>query len=159
MKRIVFLVIALLSSCNDKAVSDVPKTEVVDPNDISMGDYIHDSLPEALLIRIKATTDVFEPIDGISYEQAVDLYKRDIDPESNLVIWEEMVRAFQTFCLENCQSMEKKKEVYKVLLLTSMFPEDEVFNQLEPRILSPEDVKKINSLYTINPQPISVVKE
>ena len=38
----------------------------------------------------------------MSYEQAVDLYKRDLDPEANLVLWEEVVRAHKIFCQKRC---------------------------------------------------------
>ena len=55
-----------------------------------------------MLKRIRATTDTFERIDGMSYEQAVDLYKRDLDPEANLVLWEEVVRAHKIFCQKRC---------------------------------------------------------
>ena len=44
----------------------------MDPNDIQFGDYIHGTLPEELLNRIKATTDVFESVDGVTFEKAVD---------------------------------------------------------------------------------------
>ncbi|MCJ8312960.1 MAG: hypothetical protein HRU38_12305 [Saccharospirillaceae bacterium] len=50
-----------------------------------------------MLVRIKNTTDTFEIVDAITYEMAVDLYKRDYDPESILVIWEEMARVYNDF--------------------------------------------------------------
>jgi|GEM_PF-2457692 len=159
MKRVVFVIFVLLTSCNDEQVQGELKTQLIDPNEITMGGYVHEKFSDEFLSRIKATTDIFEPIDGISHEQAVDMYKRDIDPESNLMIWEEMARAFTSFCQEGCQLLSRKKEVYKALLLASMFPEEDVFNQLEPQILTADDVKKLNALYTLTPQPIAVVQE
>ena len=49
------------------------KVITVDPKDLQLSPYMHKELPAALLKRIKATTDTFEKIDGMSYVQAVDL--------------------------------------------------------------------------------------
>lgn len=150
-----------VSEAIDIIMAQIPKAEsqIMNPEDISRGEYIHENLPKSFLKRVKATTDVFEPIDGISYEQAVDLYKRDPDPEKNIVLWEEMARVFELFCEQNCKSLDKKQEVYKALLIISMFPSDQVNQYLEPQILTKTEVKSLTSMYNLAPQPIPVFKE
>ena len=108
--------------------------------------------------RIKFTTNTFEAIDGISYEQAIDLYRRDLHPEDNIFIWEEMARVFISFCKENCETSEKKKEVYTALLLASMFHKKEVYSQLGPQILTPSEVDEITDSYQLDPAPLPVVR-
>jgi hypothetical protein len=157
--RAVLLILALvLTACKEGVPEETSEIVRMNPDELSYNDYVHDELPEPLLLRIKATTDVFEPVDGISYEQAVDMYRRDPDPESNLVIWEEMARVFLVFCETRCDSPERKFEAYKALLLASMFPPDAVMEQLQPRALRSEDVKDIISMYGLPPEPIPVIR-
>lgn len=138
-----------------------PKPDITEmnPNDIAYNQYVHETLPDDLLKRIKATTDVFEVIDGVSYEEAVDLYKRDLHPEDNLIIWEEMVRVFKTFCPSQCSSLDKKKEVYRAVLITSMFPKNEVFEKTQPHILTESEMQKLIAMYQLEPQPIEVFQQ
>lgn len=134
------------------------ETTLVDPNDIQFNHYVHESLPDELLVRIKATTDIFESIDGVSYEQAVDLYKRDLDPESNLVIWEEMVRVYKLFCLSRCSEPTEKADVYRTLLLRSMFNNEETLQRIELQSITKNDALEIITKYKLKAVPISVYK-
>lgn len=131
----------------------------MDPNQIQMNGYVHESLPQDMLKRIKVTTDTFEVVDGISYEMAIDLYKRDVDPESNLVIWEEMSRVYNIFCKSRCDSAAERKEVYRALLLRSMFSSQESLSRLQPTVLSLTEAKSIISQYKLDAKPIDVLQK
>jgi hypothetical protein len=130
----------------------------LDPKDIQLSPYQHNDLPPSLLKRIKATTDAFEKVDGVSYEQAVDLYKRDVDPESNLVLWEEMVRAYKTFCKGRCETKPEQIDVYRTLLLRTMFSEDESLKRSKLAVLSVSEARAVMKLYRLAPKPIDVVQ-
>jgi hypothetical protein len=130
----------------------------VNPNDIQFGPYRHQDLPPELLKRIRATTDVFEKVDGLSYEKAVDLYKRDLNPEENLVLWEEMVRAYTAFCKSRCSTAPERADVYRALLLRTMFEEAEAVSRTQPKVLAPAEVRAVVKLYRLPPKPIDVVK-
>lgn len=136
-----------------------PETQLMDPNEIAYSDYQHESFPEPFLNRIKATTDAFEEIDGISFEQAVDLYRRDFDPESNIIIWEEMVRVYLLYCDKNCPDLATKKDVYNALLLASMFPKEEAIARVDAGKLTKADIVEIVSDYSLAPEPINVYKD
>ncbi|GGC67059.1 hypothetical protein [Undibacterium terreum] len=129
----------------------------IDPNKIRFSPILHEELPPAMLKRIKAITDTFESIDGISYTQAVDLYKRDRDPEANLVIWDEMLKAYKSFCRFRCKTDVERMDVYRVLLLRSMFSEDEAVRQAKPRVLSPVETRAAMKYYHLAPKPIDLV--
>jgi len=134
-------------------------TKLMDPNDIAYSDYQHDVFSDEFLARIKVTTDAFEEIDGISYEQAIDLYRRDVDPESNIVVWEEMARVYKAYCENGCDDMAVKKDVYNTLLLASMFPKEQVMAQVKTEKLNPIEIEKIISSYALAPEPLPVVRD
>lgn len=130
----------------------------MNPKDIQFSEYHHKELPPDLLKRIKATTDTFAPIDGISYEKAVDLYKRDINPESNLVLWEEMVKAYKAFCKSRCTTGPERMDVYRSLLLRSMFTDSEALKRANLKVLQPSEALAVMKLYRLPPKPINVVQ-
>jgi hypothetical protein len=111
-----------------------------------------------LLKRIKATTDTFEKIDGLSYEKAVDLYRRDVNPEENLILWEEMAKAYNTFCKSRCSTQAERMDVYRSLLLRSMLPANEALEQAKLQVLKPSEAIAVMKLYRLPPKPIDVVE-
>ena len=141
------------------AVHAQEKVITMDPKQIQLSGYMHESLTQDMLRRIKVTTDTFEVVDGVSYEKAVDLYKRDLDPESNLVIWEEMARVYNIFCKTRCNTAAKRKEVYLALLLRSMFTSEESIARLQPNVLSLTEAKSIVSQYKLEAKPIDVIQQ
>jgi len=154
-------ILALFVAASGLACSLAPaqQTAVMDPDKIQMGPYRHSRLPATLLQRIRATTDTFESIDGVTYEEAVDLYKRDLNPEENLLLWEEMAKAYKSFCRDRCATSEERMDVYRTLLLRSMFSNEEVLTRSDLKVLSSTEAKEIMQLYTLPPKPIDVVQE
>lgn len=132
------------------------KTETQNSQEIQLGPIRHQSLPTDLLKRIRAVTDLFEPVDGISFDAAVDLYKRDLHPEQNLVLFEEMARAYEYFCKSRCTATTEKQDVYQTLLLRTMFEDDEVKRRVQVKVLKPQEVEVIIKLYKLPPMPIEV---
>lgn len=130
----------------------------MNPKDIQFSDYRHKELQPALLKRIKATTDTFEIVDGLSYEKAVDLYKRDLNPEENLVLWEEMVKGYKSFCGKRCKSSEERMDVYRLLLLRSMFDDQESLKRANLKVLNSSEAVAVLKLYRLPPKPLDVVK-
>ena len=148
----VLMIISLGCFAEEKVVE-------MDPNDIQMNGYVHKFLPEELLSRIKATTDTFEIVDGMSYEKAVDLYKRDLDPEANLVIWEEMARVYNQFCKSRCGTAAERMDVYRALLLRSMLPNEQALSRLQPKVITASEAANIVSQYKLAAKPIDVIQK
>jgi hypothetical protein len=128
------------------------------PKDVQLSGYHQKELPASLLARIKATTDTFEVVDGIAYEDAVDLYKRDVNPEENLVLWEEMARAYKIFCKSRCTSTDERMDVYRSLLLRTMYTESEALRKSRLKVLQPSEAAAAMQLYRLPPKPIAVVQ-
>lgn len=116
--------------------SDVQR---VDPSTVQLGPIQRDSLSPEQMERIRKLQAVFVEVDGMSVEQWVDNFKRDLDPDRELEIWEVMAKAYTSFCSTRTLSSEAKREVYKVVLLRSMASEQEVLQRLDLEILTKDD--------------------
>ena len=134
------------------------KVTTMNPNDVQFSPYRHTELAPALLKRIRATTEVFERVDGLSYEMAVDLYKRDANPEERLVLWEEMAKAYVSFCKKRCSTAPERLDVYGALLLRTVLEEQEAIQLTQPKVLSLAEVRSVVTLYRLPVKPIDVVK-
>jgi len=151
------LLLAALLLCQTLAVAQ--STITVNPKNIQHGEYLHAELAPALLQRIRATTDVFEKIDGIYFEQAVDMYRRDLNPEKELVIWEEMAKAYLAFCKLRCATDNERKDVYQALLLHTMYSESQAVQRATPKVLSMTEVLTVVKLYRLSERPIEVLQK
>lgn len=154
MYKLLIVLITCTLSMNSFAEKN---TAVVDPNSIQASKYIHQSLPTNLLKRIKAIKDVFETVDGISYEQAVDLYRRDLNPEKELVIFEEIAKVYQSYCNSHCKTKTEKEDVYRLLVTRSMFTKKETLLRFAPMTLRKEQIESILNQYTLAAKPIDVM--
>lgn len=132
--------------------------EWIDPNEIQRGPVVHDKLPDELMARIKNVHATFAEVDGTTLESWVDDFQRDLDPEGNIEIWEDMQIAYNSHCNERDLSLDAKKEVYKIVLMRSMMPDDDVLSRLEPKHLTPEDVRTILAAYPGEAKPIDVIR-
>jgi hypothetical protein len=150
--------VLLAAFLSGASLCSAQELKTIDPNKVQLSGYHHSELPPALLARIKMTTDTFESIDGISYEMAVDLYKRDVEPEDNLVLWEEMMRAYKMFCTGRCSSADERKDVYTSLLLRTAYPEDEALKRSRLTVLQPSEAEAVMKLYRLPAKPIEVVR-
>jgi len=135
------------------------ETVLMNPNDVKLGSVLHSELSEALLKRIRTLSDTFEIVDGISYEKSVDLYKRDLDPESNIVIYEEMARVYNKFCASRCSTQDERMDVYRLVLLRSMFSNEETLKRANLKAVSTSEAVKIVGLYKLKEQPIVVIQK
>jgi hypothetical protein len=70
-----------------------------------------------------------------------------------------MARVYNIYCKSKCESSAKRKEVYKALLLRSMYPSDQALAELQPKAISAVDAKEIILQYKLAPQPIEVMKK
>ena len=156
MRKLILAV--MIGSISASSVAQ-DKVILIDPNKIQMNGYVYKELPKKLLERIKATTDVFEIVDGVTFDKAVDLYKRDVNPEENLIIWEEMARVYQLFCKSRCSPPDEKMDVYRTLLLRSMFSKAETMARLDNKILSRKQAEFIVDQYRLEAKPIDVVSK
>lgn len=117
--------------------------EWIDPGQIQSGPSQHESLTDEQLARLRKIYNVFAEVDGQPIEVWIDNFKRDVDPDQELAVWEIMASAYSQYCDDRELSLEAKQEVYQVVLLRSMVSEDEVLQHLELEVLSVDDAREV----------------
>jgi hypothetical protein len=126
-----------------KPTATQPQVQWVDPNTIQRGPIIRDSLTPEQMDRVRKLQAVFAGIDGQTVEQWVDDFKRDLDPDRELGVWEVMAKAYTSYCSDRSLSPEAKREVFKIVLLRSAAPEQDVLEHLELKMLSRKDAIEV----------------
>lgn len=157
VSTLVLIGMMALTGCDRASTSSDAKTQWIDPKTLEPGPIAHESLTEDQMSRIQRLRKVFSEVDSSPLEKWVDDFKRDVDLESELRIWENMATAYETFTASKNLTLSAKKEVYKVVLLRSGAPEEEVLKHSELKILSEKDEREIMALFTNKPEPIQVV--
>jgi hypothetical protein len=161
---VVLLCVTLLSCGSDKnEQSETRKGEAVDwesvpPGKIAKSPVRHDSLTENQMVRIKHIQEVFREVYPLSTEEWIDGFRRDVEPEGEIVLWEELARAYSLFLKEYNLSMSQKHEVYAVLMKRSMMEPERVLDELTLNYISEEQAMRAMELYRMAPVPPTVIK-
>ncbi len=146
-----------LSSCSNTAIEIPPESGTVvvedvrtgeiqwiDPNELQQGPIKRDLLTAEQMKRITALQKVFVEIDKQTVDQWADNFKRDLNPDNELAIWERMASVYSRYCDKHQQlTLDAKQEVYKVVLLRSMASPDDVIARLELTILTEQDAREV----------------
>ena len=148
----------VVSDSDDSLVSTNPTPKIIDPNDDGFDEIQHAGFTDDFLARIKAVTDLFEEVDGVSYDEAVKLYEADPTPESNLAVSEEMARVYTKYCETDCPDLATKKEVYQVVLFAGMLPADDVVELMNVDSITKDDIREIVSQYSLEPDVIEKIE-
>jgi hypothetical protein len=94
-------------------------------SNLKEGPIRHTELPAALVARIKAYKRILDDADPTTLEQAIDNFKRDSNPENELVIWERIASTYQLYLTENpTTDFATRREVCAVLIGASMGVDD-----------------------------------
>ena len=100
-------------------------------SDIQFGPIRHPVLPGDFIERIKAFKKILGDVDSVPIEQTIDNFKRDADPESELVIWERIASTFQLYLSHKPTTDSAiRKGIFAVLLGASMGINDVVVEEL-----------------------------
>ena len=148
----------VVSDSDDSLISTNPTPKIIDPNDDGFEEIQHAGFTDDFLARIKAVTDLFEEVDGVSYDEAVKLYEADPTPESNLAVSEEMARVYTKYCETDCPDLATKKEVYQVVLFAGMLPADDVVELMNVDSITKDDIREIVSQYSLEPDVIEKIE-
>jgi hypothetical protein len=91
-----------------KISRSVPATKKV--SDIQQGDSIHKQLAPELEGRVRKLESVFAEVFKRTHEEWLDGFRRDLNPESEIRVWEAMASAYQKLFGEHALSLPAKKE-------------------------------------------------
>lgn len=92
--------------------------------------------------RIYKLRDALAEVERSPIEKWVDNFKRDADPDKELVVWEKIVDGYSRNCSKRPLSIEAKEDIFQLLLLRSMAPEQEVLNQIKLKTLTVDEAKE-----------------
>lgn len=94
--------------------------EMIPLDELKPGPLRHDSLPTSYVTRLRLIVGVFEPINGITLDELLDLYRRDLYPDIELKVWERMAATYLETCRGLDPSDERRAAVYQALLALSL---------------------------------------
>jgi hypothetical protein len=87
--------------------------------------------------------DIFAEVDELSFKDRIESFKRDLDPDRELAIWEKMADAYLRFSSSHELRPAGKKEAYSLLLARSMASEEETLDRVRPRFLSRQEALEV----------------
>ena len=153
----VVLFALLVTGCDRGSTSDDARTQWVDPNKLKPGPIRHASLTEEQMARVQRVQKVFSEVDPSPIEKWAEDFRRDLDPERELSLWESMATAYETFTASRTLTFAARKEVFAVVLLRSGAPEEEVLKHAKLKVLTEKDARDIMRLFSTRPAPVRVV--
>lgn len=89
-------------------------------------------------------------------EKYIDGFKRDRNPEREILIWENIAKAYLKSTQSTLVSLEQKKAIFELLLLRSNKSKRSIMANISESILTRKQVKTILKCYNIKPAPIVV---
>ena len=85
------------------------------------GPIRHPTLPDTFIARIRVFKAILGDVDTASLERTIDNFKRDANPESEMVIWERIASTFQMYLSHNpTTDFAVRKEIFAVLVGASI---------------------------------------
>jgi hypothetical protein len=79
--------------------------------DIQPGPIQHPTLPPLLIARIQRLHKIFEDVYNPGLAGWIEGFQRDMHPENEVIIWEAIARAFETFLKNRTLSFEARKDL------------------------------------------------
>lgn len=139
-------IILFIYSCTNKSEKDKSETIMIDPKKLTPGPIQHEELSKDQLEKIKSIHKIFEKVYPITLEETIKNFKRDAHIDREINLWLNMKETFVDVMNEKKYStIEEKKEVFKLILMRTMVPGNEVKNYLKIKELSDSDTDYILS--------------
>jgi hypothetical protein len=89
-------------------------------SDLTPGPIRHATLPAALIERIKAYKKILGDTDPGSLDAVIDNFKRDLNPDKEVAVWERIAHVFQNFTTgHDITDGGRRREVLRALLILS----------------------------------------
>ncbi len=96
------------------------KRKRVDIESLKPSPIRRDCLTEDQTARLRRIHETFAEVDGFTFEQRLDGFKRDMNPDRELEVWERLAAVYERFCASRQLSLDAKREVYQLLPMRSM---------------------------------------
>lgn len=103
-----------------------------------------ESLPVELLNRARRIYELTYEVQYSTYEEFETNFRRDVIPETEIIVWEKITSAYLRFTEFKNFPFEKKKAAFMQLILLSLGTADKLTDN---QYLSASEIEKLMSLY------------
>jgi|TARA_B110000196_G_C21133460_1_gene659747 hypothetical protein len=114
----------------------------IDSNDLNPSKYQHPVFEGDRKKRVQTILTKLEEVYPQTYEEWEDGFRRDTNPDNEISIWERITSVYRKHS-DNVNSLELKKEIFRVALICSYSTPDVVLSQAGIEKLKKSDAEKI----------------
>jgi len=152
------ILICALAACDSKPMDDKSTyeeaKESLKARDIQPGPIRHDQISDELDARIRRFAAVFAEVYPITHKEWLDGFQRDVVPENEVAIWEQMASAYSKFLAATDVDEAARKEAFGLLLVRSSTADVQAqFSEL--KALTPDQAKTLLAHYEAAPKPVT----
>lgn len=102
-------------------ITDISRKVINVPiSNLKVGQIRHNKLPASFINRIRIIHNVFSEVLGISLQETIDNFKRDLNVGKEILVWERMATVYTDITRQKNWGRGKKKELLSVLLRFSL---------------------------------------
>ena len=147
-----------LIACAEKAVEGIASTssKYVPLPELKQGDIRRDKLTDTQLAKITKLQITFADADTLPLDAWVDNFKRDLNPDAEIEIYERIAEAYLSYIDGRMLSVDAKKDVYTILLLRSMDSEDKVISNLNLKVFTLNEAREVLKHFKDSAKPVTV---
>lgn len=135
---------ALLRGWVPAKIHQTGERKMIRLSKIELGPVQREALTAEQRIRVQKFHDVLHGVYPFTFEELVEYYVRDTDPDSEIAIWERIAEAFRSYCELRTPTTAQKKAVYDLLFQRALgLGEADVLARVELRGLPEREAKDI----------------
>ena len=97
------------------------KTKKIKVSDIKIGPIRQEVLPDGFVERVQKYKEILKEVETSSLEQTLSNFQRDLHPERELLIWENIAHFYKISLRDNPNWTSKdKKQTFGEILISTM---------------------------------------
>jgi len=109
--------------------------------------------------RIEVVSMILDDVKPLGGDSWHDSFSRDRNPENEILLWEEIARAYVATDQKHSLTTSERFEAYVLLLLRSGTPSSKVLKSMKLSKLTEEKARKILAEYSLPPRPLCIETE
>jgi len=135
----------------------LPRHERVLASSLKLGPVRHASLSEEQIRRITQFKTILDDVDPTSLEETIKNFCRDMNPDREIEIWENITKHFGKFVRSGARTTEQKKEAFMALLVRSGCSDEQMLAQLQLKYLTRNEIEMLIADFG-EAKPVEVVE-
>ena len=136
--------------------SEVSSRSQLSTSELELGPIRHADLSAALDERIRRIEPIFGEVYPRTHDEWLEGFKRDLNPEAEIVIWEGMASCFASFVQKYPLNPDARKEAFGLLLVRSSSDERATLSGVTLQHITKAQAAELLRSYSEIPKPIQV---